>query len=261
MSKFAIRFLTLAIYAMGLLVVVPTVTLAKSAMNSSKQLKKHKKVGGPRLSDHLSAGQAWAVTKPSNQAGSVCPGIARSSSVKFGLLQWMMILIEKCREAMAVCDVLGRAIRLQTSAHRYPELEAPAEQSRFIFTKRIACNPRRTYPASRQGPGGISNASAGFLRGRFAKLLARCWRDQMFTSSRVSSAVQVSRFLGAHALADAGSTPGGSSGANGYCFTFANLANSSRSFAACALSDQYLACSSSRPCEDPLQCVLDGNVP
>ena len=60
MRKFAIRLLTLAVYATAL-VVVPTVTPAKAATDSSKQMKKHKKkihssagVAAPK-----SSGSAW----------------------------------------------------------------------------------------------------------------------------------------------------------------------------------------------------------
>ena len=42
MSKFAIRLLTLAIYATAL-VAVPTVTPAKAAADGSQEMKKHKK--------------------------------------------------------------------------------------------------------------------------------------------------------------------------------------------------------------------------
>ena len=42
MSKFAIRFLTLAIYATAL-VVVPMVTPAEAATNSTKEIRKNKK--------------------------------------------------------------------------------------------------------------------------------------------------------------------------------------------------------------------------
>ena len=79
MSKFAIRLLTLAMYATAL-VVVPMVAPAKAATNSSKQIKKHKKRirNSFGLSDPWSAGQARPVTRPSRPAGGVCPGIARS---------------------------------------------------------------------------------------------------------------------------------------------------------------------------------------
>ena len=43
MSKFAIRLLTLAVYATSL-VAVPMVTPAGAAAESSKQIKKHKKI-------------------------------------------------------------------------------------------------------------------------------------------------------------------------------------------------------------------------
>jgi hypothetical protein len=72
MSKFAIRLLTLAIYATAL-AVVPTVTPAKAETSSSKKHKKRHGFSVPR-----SAGQAWPVSRPSSQTGAVCPGIARS---------------------------------------------------------------------------------------------------------------------------------------------------------------------------------------
>jgi len=79
MSKFAIRLLTLAMYATPL-VVVPMVTPAKAETSSSRHLnlKKHKRQKSPGLSDPWSAGQARPVTRPSSQADGVCPGIARS---------------------------------------------------------------------------------------------------------------------------------------------------------------------------------------
>ncbi len=79
MSKFAIRLLTLAIYATPL-VVVPMVTPAKAATSSSKHIKKHKKKiqKSHGFGEPWSAGQAWPVTRPPSRAGGVCPGIARS---------------------------------------------------------------------------------------------------------------------------------------------------------------------------------------
>jgi hypothetical protein len=76
MSKFAIRLLTLAIYATAL-VLVPTVTPAKAETSSSRHLKKHKKKSHG-FSVPRSAGLAWPVSRPSSQTGAVCPGIARS---------------------------------------------------------------------------------------------------------------------------------------------------------------------------------------
>ena len=83
MSKFAIRLLALAICA-TILGVVPMVTVAVAETNKSKQIKKHKKVilRSPGFSYPRSAGQAWPVTRPSSQAGEVCPGIARSFECK-----------------------------------------------------------------------------------------------------------------------------------------------------------------------------------
>jgi len=77
MSKFAIRLLTLAMYATAL-VVVPMVTPAKAEASSSRHLKKHKKQKSLGFSDPWSTGQASPVTRPSSQADAVCPGIARS---------------------------------------------------------------------------------------------------------------------------------------------------------------------------------------
>jgi hypothetical protein len=74
MRKFAMRLLTLAIYATAL-VVVPMVTPAKAETSSRH---KHK----TRFIDHQSAGQAWPVTRPSSPAGDVCPGMARSFECK-----------------------------------------------------------------------------------------------------------------------------------------------------------------------------------
>lgn len=78
MSKFAVRLLTLATCATAL-VMVPIVTPAKAEPSSSKKhnYKRHVQ-RGTGFSDHWSAGQAWPVTRPSSQAGAVCPGIARS---------------------------------------------------------------------------------------------------------------------------------------------------------------------------------------
>ncbi len=81
MSKFAIRLLTLAIYAAAL-AAVPAVTPAKAGTSSSRHIKKHKKQSSPRFSDPWSAGRAWPVTRPSSPAGPVCPGIARSFECK-----------------------------------------------------------------------------------------------------------------------------------------------------------------------------------
>lgn len=83
MSKFAIRLLTLAMYATAP-VVVPMVTPANAETSSSRHLKKHQKKiqKRHRFSDPWSAGQAWPVTRPSSQPGEVCPGIARSFECK-----------------------------------------------------------------------------------------------------------------------------------------------------------------------------------
>jgi hypothetical protein len=58
MSKFAIRLLTLTMYATAM-VAVPMVTPAKAAAESSKQTKKKKKLSGsPGIGDPRSSGQA-----------------------------------------------------------------------------------------------------------------------------------------------------------------------------------------------------------
>jgi hypothetical protein len=78
MSKFAIRVLTLAIYAAPLMV-VPMVTPAKAGASSGKHLKKHKRNvrSGPGFGDPWSAGRARPVIVPSSPSGPVCPGNAR----------------------------------------------------------------------------------------------------------------------------------------------------------------------------------------
>jgi len=79
MSKFAIRLLTLAMYATAL-AVVPMATPTKAATNSGKQVKKHprKIQRSPVFSNPWSAGQAWPVARPSGTAGAACPGNGRS---------------------------------------------------------------------------------------------------------------------------------------------------------------------------------------
>ena len=78
MTKFATSLLTLAMYAAAL-VMVPMVTPATAATNSSQHTKHKKKIRkSSGLSDSWPAGQARPVAGPSNQAGEVCPGIARS---------------------------------------------------------------------------------------------------------------------------------------------------------------------------------------
>jgi hypothetical protein len=76
MSQFAIRLLTLAICVTAL-VAAPMVIPAKAETSSSRHIKKHKKQRSPGFNNPWSAGQAWPVTRPSSQAGGVCPGIAR----------------------------------------------------------------------------------------------------------------------------------------------------------------------------------------
>jgi hypothetical protein len=76
MSQFAIRLSTLVICATAL-VVVPIDAPVKAETSSSRHIKKHKKQRSPGFNNPWSAGQAWPVTRPSSQAGAVCPGIAR----------------------------------------------------------------------------------------------------------------------------------------------------------------------------------------
>lgn len=78
MGKFAI-VTALAIYATAP-AVVPMVTPAKAATINGKHLKKHKRTNDRTFgsSDPRSIGQHWPASRPSSQAGSVCPGIARS---------------------------------------------------------------------------------------------------------------------------------------------------------------------------------------
>ena len=72
MSKFAIRLLTLTMYATSL-PVIAMITPTKAA-TSSGHIPKHKKQWRPRISEAVGQAQAFV---PS-QAGPVCPGIARS---------------------------------------------------------------------------------------------------------------------------------------------------------------------------------------
>src|SRR6516164_8904120 len=79
MSKFAIRLLSLAMYATSL-PVIPMTTPAQAETSSTKHIKKqHRKnfQRSPGFSDPRSADQAWTVTGPSSQAGPVCPGLSR----------------------------------------------------------------------------------------------------------------------------------------------------------------------------------------
>ena len=76
MSKFAIRLLTLIMYATSL----PVITSAQAKTSSSKHTKQQHRKNIQRsagFSDPRSAGQAWPVTGPSGYAGPVCPGNAR----------------------------------------------------------------------------------------------------------------------------------------------------------------------------------------
>jgi hypothetical protein len=95
MSKFAIRLLTLAMYATSL-PVIPMVTPAKAETSSSKQIKKHKKniQRSPGTRDPWSAGQARSVQ-----------ATPEASSVGRGLLHSMTILIEKIQGLTGVCKL------------------------------------------------------------------------------------------------------------------------------------------------------------
>jgi len=75
MSKFAIRLLTVAIYA-ATPGVAPLVAPAKAETGSGRHIKKHQQKR-PGFSDPWSAGRAWPVTRPSSQAGGICPGMGR----------------------------------------------------------------------------------------------------------------------------------------------------------------------------------------
>jgi hypothetical protein len=80
MSKFAIRLVTLVMYATPL-PVISMITPAQAEASSSKHIKQQhrKKIQrSPGVSDTWSAGQAWPGIGLSNEAGPVCPGIARS---------------------------------------------------------------------------------------------------------------------------------------------------------------------------------------
>jgi hypothetical protein len=80
MSKFAIKLLTLTMYATPL-PLISMITPAQAETSSSKHIKQqHRKIiqRSPGVSNPWSASQAWAATGPSSQAGPVCPGIARS---------------------------------------------------------------------------------------------------------------------------------------------------------------------------------------
>jgi hypothetical protein len=78
MSKFAIRLLSLGIYATSL-PVIPMITPAQAETSTTKHAKKqHRKniQWSPSFSDPRSA-NAWIVTGPPSQAGPACPGLAR----------------------------------------------------------------------------------------------------------------------------------------------------------------------------------------
>jgi hypothetical protein len=102
MSKFAIRFLTLAICATPL-VVVP-VTTAKAETSSGKHIKKHHRnmPRSPGFGDPWSAGQAPPSTRPSGQSGErPAQATPEASIAGRGLPRWMRILIEKRQALMA----------------------------------------------------------------------------------------------------------------------------------------------------------------
>jgi hypothetical protein len=82
MSKIAIRLLTLATYATALVVVPMVIPVKAETSSSSRHMKKHKKQRSPGFNNPWSAGQAWPATRPSSQAGAVCPGIARGFECK-----------------------------------------------------------------------------------------------------------------------------------------------------------------------------------
>ena len=76
MSKFAIRLLSLAMYATSL-PVIPMITPAQAKTSSTKHTKKqHRKNIQWSHNDPRSA-NAWIVTGPPIQAGPVCPGLSR----------------------------------------------------------------------------------------------------------------------------------------------------------------------------------------
>ena len=93
MSKFAIRLLTVAIYA-ATPGVAPLVAPAKAETGSGRHIKKHQQKR-PGFSDPWSAGRAWPVTRlPVKQAGSA-QAWAEASIAGRGLLPWMKTLTEK----------------------------------------------------------------------------------------------------------------------------------------------------------------------
>ena len=94
MGKFAIRLLSLAMYATSL-PVIPMITPAQAKTSSTKHTKKQHRTyiqRSPGFSDPRSA--AWTVYGPSSQAGPVCPASAEASIAGSFLLQLMRILIE-----------------------------------------------------------------------------------------------------------------------------------------------------------------------
>src|SRR3974390_1417599 len=94
MSKFAIRLLSLAMYATSL-PVISMMTSDQAETSSTKHTKKqHRNIQWSRgFSDPRSA-NAWIVTGPSSQAGPVCPATPEASIAGSFLLQLMKIPIE-----------------------------------------------------------------------------------------------------------------------------------------------------------------------
>ena len=80
MTRFAIRLLTLALYASAL-VAVPMVTPATAATHSGRHMK-HKKTIHMHSGGSWSAGRPWPVTRPYYGTGEVCPGMGRSFDCK-----------------------------------------------------------------------------------------------------------------------------------------------------------------------------------
>ena len=84
MSKFAVRLLTLAIYATSL-ALVPLVAPAKAETSSGKHVKKHKskvqwsrRTSGPWSANQAWPNQAWRGYGPAGQPEPACSGSGRS---------------------------------------------------------------------------------------------------------------------------------------------------------------------------------------
>jgi hypothetical protein len=80
MAKSTTRLLTLSTGAIAL-VLIPIIAPAKAATNAREEGKTQENI---HFSNHRSSGQARPVTRPSSQAGELCPGGARSFNCK----QW-----------------------------------------------------------------------------------------------------------------------------------------------------------------------------